>query len=128
MSDTPRTDAVVAPYIGSDTVTVEECSALLDVARQLERELAAAQRQVADLMAELDREIQAKHLLPLHHRPLLAKLGEMSAELAAKDARIRMLENESDAARSRVSAMPPEAREDLGRRAILIMQAKETRP
>ncbi len=43
MSDTPRTDAVVHPFIGSDGVSVEECDALLTLARQLERELAAAQ-------------------------------------------------------------------------------------
>jgi hypothetical protein len=49
MSDTPRTDAVVAPYIGSDSVTVEECSALLDEARQLERELAAANARIRRL-------------------------------------------------------------------------------
>jgi hypothetical protein len=54
MSDTPRTDAVVAPYIGSDSVTVEECSALLDEARQLERELAAANARISQLANVLE--------------------------------------------------------------------------
>lgn len=40
---TPRTDAVVAPYIGQDGVSVDECDALLDFARTLERSLTAAE-------------------------------------------------------------------------------------
>lgn len=44
---TPRTDAVVAPYVGQDGVSVEECDRLLDHARQLERELEEARHQMA---------------------------------------------------------------------------------
>jgi hypothetical protein len=52
----------------------------------------------------------------------------VEAEVSGLKERIKRLEEAADASRARVSAMSPEVREDLGRRAILIMQAKETRP
>lgn len=48
-TDTPRTDAIVAPFIGQDGASVAECNALLDHARKLERELAAANTRIARL-------------------------------------------------------------------------------
>lgn len=39
MTDTPRTDAIVRPFIGNERVSPVEANALLDHARQLEREL-----------------------------------------------------------------------------------------
>lgn len=53
-TDTPRTDRVVAPYLGCD-VSVPECDALLDHSRQLERELAAATARIAKLEEAGDR-------------------------------------------------------------------------
>jgi hypothetical protein len=44
---TPRTDAVVAPYIGWDGLQVDEAMALLDLCRTLELELAAARQRDA---------------------------------------------------------------------------------
>ena len=104
MSDTPRTDAENRPYPspehaqrirfeGCECVVMypQEYEALYERARAFERELAAA-------MAELDREIQAKHRIAMETQdPLLAKLEALSAELAAKDARIRRFEEAVDA-------------------------------
>ena len=51
-SKTPLADAVVAPYIGRNDVSAEECDALLDLARSLETdraELIEALRAIVDL-------------------------------------------------------------------------------
>jgi predicted nucleic acid-binding Zn-ribbon protein len=94
---------------------------LHDFARQLERELAAAQ-QIASKYE--DRYFATRGLLNVSTE----RAETLERWLAEANARIRRLEEEADAARSRVSAITPEVREDLGRRAVLIMQAKETRP
>lgn len=72
MSDTPRTDAVVAPFIGRDDVSVEEAGLLLDNSRQLERELNEAKRDAARY--EVVRKMNATQFAELLQRCLFQDL------------------------------------------------------
>jgi seryl-tRNA synthetase len=85
MSDTPRTKDATFQARSRGTPVPDDVT-YASFAAGLEREL-------ADAMAELNREIQAKHRVAMETRnPLLAKLEALSTELAAANAKIRRLE------------------------------------
>ena len=79
---TPRTDAVVAPFVGTDDVTVAECDALLDHARDLEREFtaerAARERAEAKLLCPGQMRC-AKCKFELTRRTLFVQSGTVGA-------------------------------------------------
>lgn len=68
---TPRTDVVVAPYIGLDGTCVAEANALLDHARELERELAKKTAEVNESHGYLSRLLLAfyPNIEPLPNLP-----------------------------------------------------------
>jgi len=73
-TQTPKTDAVVAPYIGRDAVSGEEANALLDHARQLERELEEVKAQIGAARGELS---TAKMLLSVYDETVPRLKGDL---------------------------------------------------
>ena len=81
MKPTPRTDAVVAPYIGCDEVSGEEANALLDHARKQELRIAQLEHELEEAKRESEDRNQQWAAKSIYAHQLEQKIANLEAAL-----------------------------------------------